>query len=72
MAEVIAGELAILGSHGMSAAEYPAMLDLVASGRLRPQELITATIGLNEVPAAMAAMAEGRSPAGVTIIRPGV
>ena len=70
MAEVIAGELAILGSHGMSAAEYPAMLDLVATGRLRPQELITGTIGLDDAPAAMVAMSEGRSPAGVTIIRP--
>lgn len=70
MAEVIAGELSILGSHGMSAAEYPAMLELVASGRLRPQQLITGTIGLDGVPAAMSAMAVGTSPAGVTIIRP--
>jgi D-arabinose 1-dehydrogenase-like Zn-dependent alcohol dehydrogenase len=71
MADVIAGELTIRGSHGMSAAEYPAMLDLVASGRLRPQDLITRSIGLDEVPAAMRAMSEGTAPAGVTIIRPG-
>jgi D-arabinose 1-dehydrogenase-like Zn-dependent alcohol dehydrogenase len=70
MAEVIAGELTVLGSHGMSAAEYPAMLDLVASGRLRPHELITKTIGLVDAPAAMVDMAEGRGHAGVTIIRP--
>ncbi|GGE87311.1 zinc-binding dehydrogenase [Mycetocola zhadangensis] len=72
MAEIVAGELTILGSHGMSAAEYPAMLDLVASGRLRPQDLVTATIGLDAAPAAMVAMSEGRNAAGVTIIRPDV
>lgn len=72
MADVIAGELTIRGSHGMSAAEYPEMLELVASGRLRPQDLLTRTIGLDEVPSAMAAMSEGRAPAGVTIIRPGL
>jgi alcohol dehydrogenase len=72
MADVIAGELTILGSHGMSAAEYPAMLDLVASGRLRPQDLVTRTLGLDDAPQAMMAMADGTSPAGVTIIRPGL
>ncbi|PWC08174.1 zinc-binding dehydrogenase [Mycetocola zhujimingii] len=70
MADVIAGELTVMGSHGMSAAEYPGMLELVASGRLRPQDLVTRTIGLDEVPAAMLAMSQGQSPAGVTIIRP--
>lgn len=72
MAEVIAGELTILGSHGMSAAEYPAMLELVSSGRLRPQNLITTTIGLDDAASAMTAMAAGIHPAGITIIRPGL
>ena len=72
IAEVIAGELTILGSHGMSAAEYPAMLELVATGRLRPQDLITATIGLDDAASAMVAMADGTHPAGITVIRPGL
>jgi D-arabinose 1-dehydrogenase-like Zn-dependent alcohol dehydrogenase len=72
MGDVIAGELTILGSHGMSAAEYPAMLDLVASGRLRPQDLVTRSLGLDDAPAAMVAMDAGTGPAGVTIIRPGL
>ncbi|MCP2030677.1 alcohol dehydrogenase [Okibacterium sp. HSC-33S16] len=72
MGDVIAGELTIVGSHGMSAAEYPTMLELVASGRLRPQDLVTRSLHLDDAPAAMMAMEAGTSPAGVTIIRPGV
>nr|WP_243731142.1 hypothetical protein [Modestobacter roseus] len=33
---VIARELAVLGSHGMAAGDYPAMLSLISAGRLRP------------------------------------
>ena len=33
---VIARELEMLGSHGMAAHDYPAMLGLIAAGRLRP------------------------------------
>ena len=33
---VVGRELAVLGSHGMPAVDYPAMLDLVASGALAP------------------------------------
>jgi alcohol dehydrogenase len=31
---VVAWELDVLGSHGMAAADYPAMLEMVADGRL--------------------------------------
>jgi len=65
---VIARELSILGSHGMAAADYPALLDLVASGRLRPQDLITKRITLAEAPAALAAMSEPTQHGGVTLI----
>jgi D-arabinose 1-dehydrogenase-like Zn-dependent alcohol dehydrogenase len=63
-------ELSWLGSHGMAAQNYPAMLDLVRSGAVRPDELVTATIGLDEVGAALAAMTGG-APAGITVIHPG-
>lgn len=63
-------ELSWLGSHGMAAHDYPAMLELVRSGAVRPDELVTTTIGLDGVGAALAAMS-GASPAGITVIRPG-
>jgi D-arabinose 1-dehydrogenase-like Zn-dependent alcohol dehydrogenase len=69
MARVIALELEILGSHGMAAHAYPAMLDLVSSGRLRPDLLVSRRISLDEAGAALAAM-DGANPAGVTVITP--
>ncbi|MER5576214.1 zinc-dependent alcohol dehydrogenase family protein [Streptomyces massasporeus] len=69
MARAIALELELLGSHGMAAHDYPPMLELVRSGVLRPDLLVTSTITLDEVPAALAAM--GTAPgAGVTVIHP--
>jgi D-arabinose 1-dehydrogenase-like Zn-dependent alcohol dehydrogenase len=65
---VIARELTVLGSHGMPAADYPALLALVTSGRLRPQDLISRRITLDEAPAALAAMSTPGAPAGVTLI----
>jgi threonine dehydrogenase-like Zn-dependent dehydrogenase len=69
MSRVIAFELTLLGSHGMAAHAYPPMLELITSGALRPDLLITRTIGLADTPAALSAM--GSAPtAGVTIIEP--
>lgn len=70
MSEVIAGELSILGSHGMAAQHYPAMLEIIASGLLRPEELITRRITLDEAPAAMIDLANARNTPGVTLIVP--
>lgn len=62
-------ELSWLGSHGMPAHAFPQLLELIGSSALRPDQLITRTIGLDAVPDALVAM--GESPtAGVTIIRP--
>ena len=69
MDRVIAYELAVLGSHGMPAHAYGPMMDLVAAGALRPDRLITATIGLTQTPAALSAMGTSL-PAGVTMIEP--
>ncbi|WLQ43017.1 zinc-dependent alcohol dehydrogenase family protein [Streptomyces laculatispora] len=69
MARVIGLELELLGSHGMAAHAYPPMMDMVRSGSLRPDLLVTSTIGLDAAPAALAAM--GAAPgAGVTVIEP--
>ncbi|MFJ4078227.1 zinc-dependent alcohol dehydrogenase family protein [Streptomyces iakyrus] len=69
MARAIAVELELLGSHGMAAHSYPPMLELVRSGVLRPDLLVTSTITLADVPAALAAM--GTAPgAGATVIEP--
>ncbi|HEY2791418.1 MAG TPA: zinc-binding dehydrogenase, partial [Micromonosporaceae bacterium] len=64
MDRVIGWELAVLGSHGMPAHAYPRMMAMVAAGTLRPDLLVTRTIGLAEAPAALAAM---RGP-GMTMI----
>jgi alcohol dehydrogenase len=67
---VVAHELAIHGTHGMAARDYPAMLDLVAAGDLRPAELVGAVIGLGEAPAALAAFDRPALGAGITVIEP--
>jgi alcohol dehydrogenase len=66
---VIGRELELLGSHGMPAHAYPQMLALVQAGRLRPAQLVSSRIGLDEAPHALAAMSDA-SPGGVTVIRP--
>jgi D-arabinose 1-dehydrogenase-like Zn-dependent alcohol dehydrogenase len=62
---VVAGELAVLGSHGMAAADYPAMLSLIAAGRLRPDLLVTAELSLDDAGTALAAV--GREP-GIAVV----
>ena len=66
---VIGRELELLGSHGMAAHAYPEMLALVAAGRLRPGDLVTSRIGLEDAPGALVAMTDG-SPDGITVVRP--
>ncbi|MFF7753620.1 zinc-dependent alcohol dehydrogenase family protein [Streptomyces sp. NPDC007971] len=69
LARATALELELLGSHGMAAHAYPGMLELVASGVLRPDRLVTRTIPLDAAPQALAAM--GTAPgAGVTVVEP--
>ncbi len=69
MDRVIGWELEIIGSHGMSARDYPAMLDMVASGMLQPAKLVTRTIGLDGIGAALAAMDRPGSD-GITVAVP--
>lgn len=53
---VVARELRVIGSHGMAAADYPAMLKLVAKGLLQPSRLVGTVIPLAEAGAALMAM----------------
>ena len=65
---VIAGELAILGSHGMPAHDYPELLALVENVALRPQDLVTRRIRLEDTPEALAGMSAAVPASGVTLI----
>ena len=56
MAKVIGWELEILGSHGMQAHRYGAMLDMVRTGRLSPDRLVGQEISLEESIAALTQM----------------
>src|SRR6476620_2083628 len=49
---VVAHELEIRGSHGMQAHRYPALLGLIAAGRLDPARLVTGEIPLDDAPEA--------------------
>jgi D-arabinose 1-dehydrogenase-like Zn-dependent alcohol dehydrogenase len=69
VSRLIGQELEWLGSHGMAAHAYPEMLALVANGELKPADLITRVIGLDQVPAALDALTTA-TPAGVTVIHP--
>jgi len=67
MDKVIANELEILGSHGMQAHHYPALLAMIQAGKLCPEKLIGKTISLEESLAALTDM-NRFGGTGVTVI----
>lgn len=67
MDQVLAKELEILGSHGMQAFRYPAMLEMIKNGKLRPQELIERSISLEEAIIELPAMDQFKNK-GVLVI----
>jgi alcohol dehydrogenase len=67
MDQVLAKELEIIGSHGMQAHRYPAMLDLIRTGQLQPGKLLGRTLTLGESVTALPNMARD-SLLGVSII----
>ena len=67
MARVIADELEILGSHGMQAHRYGAMLDMVQAGKLAPERLVGEKISLEQSVAALMEMDRFQS-VGATVI----
>lgn len=68
MDRVVAHELELYGSHGMAAHEYPAMLELVADGTLRPDLLVGEVLSLADAGAALAAMDRPPTSPGMTVI----
>ena len=68
---LIALELRLLGSHGMAAHDYPRLLALVASGRLRPQELVSRVLPLADGGRALAECGAAAF-AGITVLDPGL
>ncbi len=71
MDRVIGWELDVLGSHGMAAADYPAMLEDVVAGRLVLGDLLAPgePIGLAEAGAALSAMGTTASR-GIVLVDP--
>lgn len=69
MDRIVAKELEIYGSHGMAASGYPPLLELIASGAVHPELLVTNVIGLDEAGSALAAMSEPATEAGITVVR---
>lgn len=66
---IIAEEITFLGSHGMAAAQYRPMVDLIDAGTLRPETLVTRQIGLAQAAEALSTMADQHHP-GMTVIVP--
>lgn len=67
MDKVIAHELEIIGSHGMQAFRYDAMLAMMMSGKLQPQKLLGQTISLTQSIEALTTMDQNQVP-GVTVV----
>ena len=66
--DLVAKELHVVGSHGMAAVDYPAMLDLVADGRLDIAGLIGRMVELDQAPAELAAMDTMVAPAAGVVV----
>ncbi len=67
MANVIAKELEIYGSHGMQTTHYPRIFEMIESGAIHPQRLVTNTVGLDQGAQLLTQFAEFPNP-GMTII----
>jgi alcohol dehydrogenase len=65
--QVIAKELQIYGSHGMQAARYSELLDMVVTGKLNPKQVIGQTISLEQAPQALDQMGQFGTT-GITVI----
>ncbi len=70
MGRVVGWELSLHGTHGLAACDYPAMLDLVTSRRIDLSALVGARLPLADGPAALAALGDLPSHAGITVLHP--
>lgn len=66
MDRVVSWELSIHGTHGLAAADYPAMLGLAAGVDLRA--LVGRVVGLDDAPAALVDMGGPVGGAGMTVV----
>ncbi len=64
---IIAGELEIVGSHGMQAHRYDGMLDMILDGRLEPEALVADTITLEAAAVELPRLDRRREP-GILVI----
>lgn len=60
-------ELQVIGSLGMQAARYPAMLRMVEAGMIRPGKLVESTVGIEQAGDVLATMGTS-SPPGIRVI----
>jgi len=67
MDKIIANELEVLGSHGMQAYEYPALLSMIRTGKLSPEKLVQKRIHLEESTEELVNM-DNFSETGITVI----
>lgn len=67
MDKVLAHELEIIGSHGMQAWRYDAMMEMIMAGKLRPEKLIGNRISLEQSIAALMGMDRFEAK-GVTVV----
>jgi alcohol dehydrogenase len=66
---IIGREIEVVGSHGLQAHTYPALLQLIQVGRLDPTRLIDETTSLDEAPRALASMDDYHG-CGISVFQP--
>lgn len=71
MDKIISKELEVIGSHGVPAAKYPEMFDLIASGSCDPAKLVTRIVSLEESLGIIENMGT-KPPVGVAVIDMGI
>lgn len=64
---VYSRQIAVMGTRGIAASRFPALLEMVSGGRFDPARLVTKRIALEEAGAALAAM-DRYAGAGITVI----
>ena len=64
---IVARELNIVGTLGMQPQRFPAMLNMVESGKLRPSRLVSRTVAIEEASGVLASMTQ-YGTLGVTVI----
>ncbi len=67
MPKIVGQEIELLGSHGMQAHRYDAMLDMIENGKLDPARLVGEKISLEDAPKALIGMDKFTS-IGATVI----